>query len=121
MFNNTLTLTVNSVAKVLTRINQDNYGSEYKLVSATEQFVLKIRHSKQTSKNSAGTPIPFDSHNVFVEHTVFGTPTVPEVVRTASVTVRVQKGDDPAQADFLSDALGVLVAAQMAGLVQGES
>lgn len=122
MFANTLTLTVNSVAKVLTRINQDNYGSEYQLQTATERYNLKFRHQKQKAKTPNGSvPVPFDSHNAFVEHTVFATATSPEIVRTASVTVRVQLGDDPAQADYLSDALGVLAAAQMSGLVQGES
>lgn len=122
MFANTLTLTVNSVAKVLTRINQDNYGSEYQLVLATERYNLKFRHQKQKAKTPNGSiAVPFDSHNAFVEHVVFKTATAPEVVRTASVTVRVQLGDDTAQADHLSDALGVLAAAQMSGLVQGES
>lgn len=121
MFSNTLTLTVNSVAKVLTRINQDNYGSEYRLQTTTERYTLKFRHNKQTSKSASGVPVPYDSHNAFVEHTLFATAVDPEVVTTASVTVRVKQLADPAFADQLSDALGVLAAAQMAGLVQGES
>jgi len=116
MLANTLTLTVNSVAKVLTRINQDNYGSEYRLTTATERYVLKIRHSSQ---NVGGKT--FDQHNVLVEHTVFGTATDVEKKMTASVTLRGQIGTDPAALDYLSDALGVLVAAQAAALVQGES
>ncbi len=121
MFANTLTLTVNSAAKVLTRMNQDNYGSEYRLQSTTERYVLKFRHQKQSSKNSAGVTVPYDSHNAFVEHTLFATADNPETVTTASVTVRVKQNVDPSFADSLSDALGVLVAAQMSGLVQGES
>ncbi len=53
MLANTLTLTVNSVAKVLTRINQDNYGSEYRLLSATERYTLKIRHQSQKTGGRA--------------------------------------------------------------------
>lgn len=116
MLANTLTLTVNSVAKVLTRINQDNYGSEYRLLSATEKYVLKIRHSSQVSGGKS-----FDVHNVLVEHTVFATVSALETKMTASVTLRGQVGTDPAALDYLSDALGVLVAAQAAALVQGES
>lgn len=116
MLNNTLTLTVNSVAKVLVRINQDNYGSEYRLLSATEKYTLKVRHSSQKS----GTRI-FDVHNVLVEHVVFATPTVAEKTMTVSSTLRGEVGTDPAALDYLSDALGVLVAAQAAQLVQGEA
>jgi len=116
MLSNTLTLTVNSVAKVLLRVNQDNYGSEYRLTTATERYVLKIRHSSQ---NAGGKT--FDSHSVLVEHTVFETVSTLERKMTASVTLRGQIGADPASLDHLSDALGVLVAAQAAALVQGES
>jgi len=116
MLANTLTLTVNSVAKVLTRINQDNYGSEYRLLSATERYTLKIRHSVQKSGVSS-----FDSHNVLVEHVVFATPTTAMKTMTVSTTLRGEVGTDPAALDYLSDALGVLVAAQAAALVQGEA
>jgi hypothetical protein len=115
MFANTLTLTVNSVAKVLTRVNQDNYGSEYRLKSAAESYVLKIRHSTQLSGG-----VTFDVHNVLVEHRVFATSTDLEKIMTVSTTLRGSSGHDPIALDYLSDALGVLVAAQAAGLVQGE-
>ncbi len=116
MLANTLTLTINSVAKVLLRINQDNYGSEYRLVSASERITLKIRHSSQRTGNSQ-----FDQHNVFVEWIKIPTAPALPVTMTASTTLRGQLGSDPAELDYLSDALGVLVAAQAAALVQGES
>jgi hypothetical protein len=102
-------------------MNQDNYGSEYRLLSATEQYILKFRHSNQTAKRSDGVSVPFQSHNVFVEHTVFATTTVPELIRTSSTTVRVQKGDDPTTVGYLPTALGTLLTAQLAGFLQGES
>lgn len=116
MFANTLTLTVNAVPKVLVRVNQDNFGSQYQLKTATESYVLKIRHSTQTSGG-----VQFDVHNMVVEHKVYATLTEPQKVMTASVTLRGQVGTDPAALDYLSDALGVLAAAQMSGLVAGES
>jgi len=116
MLANTLTLTVNSVAKVLTRINQDNYGSEYRLTSASERITLKIRH---TSPTSGG--VKFDQHNVLVEWTqIPASPALP-LTLTASTTLRGQVGTDPAQLDSLSDALGVLVAANLATIVQGDN
>ncbi len=118
MLANTLTLTVNAVAKVLTRINQDNYGSEYRLLSATEKYTLKIRH--QLAQKASGGRV-FDSHNVLVEHVVFATLTTPERTMTVSTTLRGEVGTDPVNLDYLSDALGVLVAAQAAALVQGEA
>lgn len=118
MLANTLTLTVNSVAKVLTRMNQDNYGSEYRLVSDTEKYTLKIRH--QFGQKASGGRV-FDTHNVVVEHVVFATPTTLAKTMTVSTTLRGEVGTLPANLDSLSDALGVLVAAQAAALVQGES
>lgn len=118
MLANTLTLTVNSVAKVLTRINQDNYGSEYRLVSDTEKYTLKIRHT--LGQKASGGRL-FDQHNVLVEHVVFATLTTTEKTMTVSTTLRGEVGTAPANLDYLSDALGVLVAAQAAALVQGEA
>lgn len=116
MLANTLTLTINSVAKVLTRINQDNYGSEYRLTTASERIVLKFRHASQTVKGNV-----FDQHNAVVEWTkIPAAPAVP-LVLTASITLRGQYGSDPADLDNLSDALGVLFAANLAAIVQGDN
>lgn len=116
MLANTLTLTIGGTAKVLTRINQDNYGSEYRLISATERIIMKIRHSTAMSKGRQ-----FDQHNVLVEW--ISTPASPAepTTMTVSTTLRGQVGTDPANLDALSDALGVLVAAQAAAIVQGDS
>jgi hypothetical protein len=118
MLANTLTLTINAVAKVLTRINQDNYGSEYRLVSTSERITLKIRHSAQGLK---GTASYFDQHNVLVEWIQIPAAPATPVTMTVSTTLRGQFGSDPANLDYLSDALGVLVAAQLAAIVQGDS
>jgi hypothetical protein len=116
MLANTLTLTINSVAKVLTRINQDNYGSEYRLVAASERIVLKIRHSKSSSGGAQ-----FDQHNVLVEWTKIPASPATPTVMTVSTTLRGQFGTDPVELDYLSDALGVLVAANAASIVQGDN
>jgi hypothetical protein len=68
MFSDTLTITINSVAKVLTRINQDGYSSEYYLKGALDDFRLKLRNSTYTDKNRG---VKVDRHNIEFVHTVF--------------------------------------------------
>jgi hypothetical protein len=99
-FGATLTVTVNSVAKVLNRINQDNYGSEYYLRSATDEYRMKIRHSKEATQSDGRA---FDRHNVELTHTVFATSTDPQVVRQIYVVYRVLSNDDLTDAGYLFD------------------
>lgn len=108
MFANTITLTVNSVAKVLNRVNQDNYGSEYRLQSSTESYNLKIRHSVDAPDKDGMT---MRRHNVFVEHIVFPTPTTAMKKNTATVTFRSGQYQDPTEGSLLQAALGVWLAA----------
>jgi hypothetical protein len=100
-FGATITVTVNAVAKVLNRINQDNYGSEYYLRSSTDEYRMKIRHSKE---NPLADGRQFDRHNVELTHTIFATPTTLEIKRIASSTFRVLGTDDLTQAGYLTAA-----------------
>jgi hypothetical protein len=100
-FGATITLTVNAVAKVLNRINQDNYGSEYYLRSSTDEFRVKIRHSKESVQADGRR---FDRHNVEAEHRVFATASTPEWRRIASYTFRCFETDDLTPAGYLSAA-----------------
>jgi len=102
-FGSTLTLTVNAVAKVLNRINQDNYGSEYYLRSSTDEYRCKIRHSKEAPQ-SDGTVL--DRHNVEVTHTVFATPTTKKIVRQFYIVGRVPSDDDLTALGYLFAAAG---------------
>lgn len=90
-FGATLTLTVNSVAKVLNRINQDNYGSEYYLRNATESYRARIRHTKEARDASGRVN---DRHNVEVVHTVFGVGGALDTVRTMYIIMRAPENDD---------------------------
>jgi hypothetical protein len=96
-FGATLTVTINAVAKVLNRINQDNYGSEYMLRSTTDEFRVKIRHSKENSKNG----VVMERHNVEITHTVFATATTDEVVRSTYIVVRGKLNDDVTPLGYL--------------------
>lgn len=88
MFSNTVVLTVNSVAKTLTKINQDSYASEYLLRDTTEAYRLKIRHS--VAKRGASS---VDRHNVELTHTIYATPTTLEVVRKVYLVFELDTAD----------------------------
>lgn len=96
-FGTTLTITVNAVAKILTRIKQEGYGSEYLLRSTTEEYRLKIRHSKEAPKTDGKV---FDRHNVELTHTVFATSTTPEIIRQEYVVIRNSYMDDLTQVGY---------------------
>lgn len=76
MFADPVTITINSVAKALVRINQDSYGSEYFLREATQEFTLKIRNSSFVKSG-----VTIDRHNFEFVNTVYATSTTPAIVR----------------------------------------
>lgn len=78
MFSDTITVTINAVATVLTRINQDKYSSEYYLRSVTDEFRMRIRHSSYSDKLRVGKVI--DRHNVELIQTIF--PVAPATIPT---------------------------------------
>lgn len=92
MFSDTITVTINSVAKTLTRIRQDNYSSEYLLRSPTEQFSLKIRNTSYVDKTRGGKQI--DRHNVELTQTVYPVaPATTSTVRKAYVVFENENTD----------------------------
>lgn len=97
-FGSTAVITINSVAKTLNRINQDNYGSEYFLRGTTDEYRMKVRHSKE-SPQSDGTV--YDRHNIEVTHTVYATSTTKKIVRQFYLVGRVQSDDDLTDAGYL--------------------
>jgi hypothetical protein len=118
MLANTLTVTINAVAKVLTRVNQDNFSSQYQLVSATESLILKIRH---TTEKSGG--YSYTRHNVELSWLIFATPTTFEQHYVASQTFKHRVGapNDPTVLAQEVAGLATLVNAQAAAIVAGES
>jgi hypothetical protein len=98
MFAATITLTLNSVAKVLNRVNQDNLGSTYTLVSATERFSMLIRHTTENSVNGAPK---IDRHNIFVERWIYATPTTAEEYYSYTATFRCYQTSDPTKLGYL--------------------
>jgi hypothetical protein len=102
-FGATITLTVNSVAKVLNRINQDNYGSEYSLISALDSWNLKIRHSTDKADADGMTML---RHNFYLEHITYPTSTLPMYKESVTYTARQGKYDGNVQVGY--DAKAVL-------------
>jgi hypothetical protein len=103
MFADPQTLTVNSVAKNLVRINQDQYSSEYLLRSTTNEFRLKIRNSSYLDK---ARKVMIDRHNVEFTETVF--PVAPATLSTVRKTYFVlenQQGDTLADPTYDAAAL----------------
>lgn len=98
MFSDTITITINAIAHVLNRVNQDNFGSEYLLLNSTVKCSLKIRHNVEGPSKSNPTAPVMARHNVFFEHITFPTLTTPEVVKSYTMTLRAPELSDPALA-----------------------
>lgn len=116
MFANTLTITIDGTANVLTRVNQDNYGSQYQLITGLASMILKFRNSTET-----GSPENVSRHNMFFEHTVFATPTASEKYYTVTATMRSRRTSDPAWLDKITAGFITLLSAQKTGLIGGEN
>jgi hypothetical protein len=116
MFANTLTITIDGAAKVLNRVNQDNFGSTYTMKDTTGAMTLQFRNSQEK-----GTLGPVDRHNMFFEHRVYPTPTVAGKLYTASTVFRMADGSDPVYLQKLATGFITLLSAQKDGLINGES
>jgi hypothetical protein len=103
MIGDTLTVTYNSVAKVLNKvIPSAGVAAEYMLRDSVEEFRIRIRHTNETAK--VGQPA-YERHQIDLIRTVFATVSTPERVYQAYTVIRLQKGSDPDQAEFLTSAL----------------
>jgi len=119
MIGATITLTHNSVAKVLPLLKEENFTSFYQLRTALDEFVVSIRHSTEPAKSGA---LPFERHYIEFKHTVFATPTAFEVVNVAATTIRCRRGSDPAASLLDAKALfGFLTDANVTKLIAWES
>jgi hypothetical protein len=117
MFANTLTVTINSVARTLVRVNQDNFGSVYRLADATQEFLMKFRN---TTEPNDGVDV-VERHNMLFQHTVYATSTAKELLYTQSSTIRMRRGGDPAYLAFIVPGFNTLLNSQATGLIAGES
>jgi hypothetical protein len=83
-------VTINAVAKNLVRINQDAYGSTYRLRSATDDITMIVKNSSYFSKKLG---VQLDRHSVDITQTVFATGSNPAFTRHCYVVLENQQGD----------------------------
>lgn len=94
MFANTITITIaTGQDRILNRVNQDNFGSEYTYSDAVEAISMKIRHS---TDNVDSDGLTMKRHNVFFERIVFPTATTLLKKESYTMTLRHDKYDAPA-------------------------
>ena len=93
MFASTITIVIApSTNRVLNRVNQDAFGSEYQYSDANEAISMKIRHSQDNPDNDG---LVMKRHNVFFERVVYPTPTAAMKKYSFTATVRHDKFSDP--------------------------
>lgn len=84
-FPDTITITINAVAKVLTKLRSDDYASEYRLRTAgVDEFRFFIRNSSYRDK---ATGRMVDRHSVELQQTIL--PTAPSEIPTVRKTYLV--------------------------------
>lgn len=119
MLGDTLTITVNAVAKAMKKINQDAFTSEYLLRETTQEFRTKVRHSKEKALVSGKQ---MDRHNVEFTQTIYPSVTYPTgLVRQVYVVLRNSTDDDATLVDQLSDGLMDYVKTNAPAIVGWES
>jgi hypothetical protein len=89
MFADTVTVTINSVAKVMVRVNQDGYSSEYRLKETDGEFRLRLRNSSYVDKSRGSKTV--NRHNAELVHTLY--PVAPAVYPTVRKTYAVFEDD----------------------------
>lgn len=100
-------------AVIIRRVNQDNYSSEYRYRDATRSLTVSIRHSEEKApKPKSGSVVVAQKmlrHNVYMEYTLFPTPTTLEQKHTVSSTLRLGEYADPVITDTLAKAFNAFV------------
>lgn len=93
MFADPITITVATVDKILVRINQDQYSSEYLLRSTTDEYRLRIRNTSYLDRKRN---VLVDRHNVEFSRTIFPVaPATLSTIRKVYTVIENQQGDDP--------------------------
>lgn len=90
-FTDPVPLTIAGGTKNLVRVRPSGqFGSEYLLSEATQEFRLFIRTQELAVESDKRRKV---RHNISLRWTVFATSTTPEITRQTSSTVERYKGD----------------------------
>lgn len=118
MLGDSISITVSGNAKVMKKINQDSYSSEYLLREATGEFRLKIRHSTEKSQIRGEV---MDRHNVELTAVTYGVAPDDGYSIIVSTTLRNPQRIAATDVDALSDGLADWVKANATLLAGWES
>lgn len=109
MYPNTITITIaTGVDRILQRVNQDNFGSEYQYSDASEAISMKIRHSTDSVD---GDNLTMKRHNVFFERIIYPTATTLLKKFSYTATLRHDKFSDPAVSAGIAKGVNAWLAA----------
>lgn len=100
MIGDTTDVTIDSVAKTLKKVNQDNFGAQYFLRDGTVEYTLKIEHVLPAKKNGN-----LESHKVTLVRDTFDAESVLISREETWAVFRTTVGRQPA--DHLDAALGL--------------
>lgn len=89
MLGDTLTVTINAVAKVLTKVNQDKYSAEYRLRETDGVFTANVRHTSYTNGNGQ----LIDRHNVELIHDYYAVAPAAPVQHKVYQTFELPRSD----------------------------
>lgn len=118
MLGDTISLTIAGAAKVLSKINQDQNASEYFLKTATGEYRLRFKHSKDRVSNGAPQR---DRHVMTLTETVYPTPTSFGLSRVCQMTVVGEYLDDAGvQADNMVGLEGFATKANLSKVIGWE-
>lgn len=117
-FADPLVVTINTVAKSLPRVKFDDYGSEYFLREATQEFRMKIRNTNYVAAGGVNT----DRHNLEFTQVIYSTATTPTVNRKIYTTFENARADtDAGNLQSLVGFVGVLTSANLQKALNYES
>jgi hypothetical protein len=93
MFTDPMVITVNAVAKSMSRINQDSYSSEYLLKETTGEYRVRTRNSTYKDKNRASKQV--ERHNIEFTYTIYPvSPATYPTIRKCYIVFETDTGDD---------------------------
>jgi hypothetical protein len=106
MLGSTLTIPQVGGDKVLVKISEQNYSSEYLLRATLDEYRARIRHTEVGP--TAARPYKVDRHNFEIVHKIFQAGDVPEYERKFYFVIETKPGD---AATALADAVADLMIA----------
>lgn len=110
----TMTMTFNGTPVTLNLITEGGYSSEYMTRTASEEYRLKVRHSKEKATKGGKA---LDRHNVELTVRTFGTPSAPESTTQTYFVVRSDPDTNGVWSSHVAKALFALGSAKISDLV----